>query len=467
MPLRLSFGVSSRLLLQIGALAILVGAANAQIRLPERGVGTKSTPKPKVESRIALVIGNSAYPDTPLRNPVNDANDIATTLESLGFTVLKTINANQKAMDDLIAEFGRRLGGSSIALFFFAGHGVQVQGENYLIPISATINKHEDVKYKAVNAGVVLSQMEGDPNRANIIILDACRNNPFRSFRDLNSGGLAQMKAPAGSLIAYATAPGEIASDGNERNGLYTGELLKQLRVPGQSLVDVLMATTNAVRQKSGGQQVPWQSSSLGKHIYLNGSPTGGAMTNLTEEQALWNVVQFSNSAQEVREFLQQFPSSRFASAAQALLRRLAANATSNAENIADGDASQSSFRAIQETKPVTVLAKVGWVSTGLTLEAGQQVEIQAAGNIRVEGSRQTGAAGVQRFEPKSPLPNCQFGALLARIGSAAPVCIRDKGTLDATQKGELQLGVNDHNLQDNDGVLNATITVRGVLQRN
>ena len=448
-----------RILLMVGLLQVV---AAAQPKEQGRGQGTKRLAEAQAEARVALVIGNSAYAETPLRNPVNDANDVAAALQALGFTVLKATDANLKQMEKLIHEFGEKLAGSSVALFFFAGHGVQVEGENYLIPIDAVINKQAEVKYAAVNAGLVLAQLGEDPQRASIVILDACRNNPFRSFRSLN-GGLAALDAPAGSLIAYATSPGKVASDGSEHNGLFTGELLKQLRVPGLSLADVLMQTGNSVRTKSKGQQVPWQLSSLGKHVYLNGKPTAGGPAELTPEQALWNVVQYSREPQDVSDFLRQYPNSRYAEAAQILLRRLTVNADTNSTSESPG----SSFRAIiEEPKPVVVSASAGWVATGLILKPGQQVEIQAGGSFR-DGTRQIGAAGLPRFEPKSPLPSCQFGALLARVGNGPPVCMRDKATLDVTQAGELQLGVNDNNLQDNKGVFNATITVRGVLQHN
>ncbi len=443
------------------SLLMLLPSTASPLLAQQRGQ-TATKPSVAAEPRIALVIGNGAYSDAPLRNPVNDANDIATTLESLGFTVLKATDADQKTMDDLIDEFGRRLAGSSVALFFFAGHGVQVQGENYLIPIGAAISNETEVKYVAVNAGLILDQMGEDARRANIIVLDACRNNPFRGFRS-TGGGLAALDPPAGSLVAYATSPGKVASDGSERNGLFTGELLKQLRVPGQSLTDVLMETGNAVRKKSGGQQVPWQLSSLGKQVYLNGKPAAGASAELTPEQALWNVVQYSNSAQEVRDFLRQYPNSRYAEAAQALLRRLSVNAGDTDSD----DIPRSNFRAIEAgPKLVNVPANAGWFSVGMMLEQGRELEIKASADIRVDAKRRTGPGGLQSFEENSILKTCQFGALLLRVGNGPPVCIRDRGILEITQSGELQFAINDSNFRDNSGTVSVTITVRGLPQQ-
>jgi len=136
----------------------------------------------------ALVIGNSKYKEYPLRNPLNDANDIASTLKKLGFSVLKEVNANQQEMENAIRKFGRRLKEGDIALFYFSGHGVQVNGLNYLIPIGAEIESEDEIRYKAVEAGMVVGKLKRVQSRLNIIILDACRSNPFKYFRSLTRG---------------------------------------------------------------------------------------------------------------------------------------------------------------------------------------------------------------------------------------------------------------------------------------
>jgi uncharacterized caspase-like protein len=164
--------------------------------------------------RFALVIGNAAYKGSPLSNPVNDARDIAQTLSDLGFEVIYKQNATQAEMKSAIRAFGDRIVKGDVALFYFAGHGAQVNGENYLIPVGAVITKEEEIEYESVNAGFVLAQMASAGNKMNIVILDACRNNPFaRSFRS-QAQGLAQIRAPAGTIIAYATEPGSVAADG-------------------------------------------------------------------------------------------------------------------------------------------------------------------------------------------------------------------------------------------------------------
>lgn len=174
------------------------------------------------DNRIALIIGNGAYESSPLRNPVNDANDMAGALRKLGFSVTLRINADQRGMETSIDEFGLQLRSGATGLFYFAGHGMQVKGINYLIPIGANIQTASDTRYEAVDAGRILGKMEDAGNGLNVVILDACRDNPLaRSFRS-RSRGLARMDAPKGSLIAYATAPGSVAGDGDGRNGIYT-----------------------------------------------------------------------------------------------------------------------------------------------------------------------------------------------------------------------------------------------------
>ncbi|MEO6393881.1 MAG: caspase family protein, partial [Pyrinomonadaceae bacterium] len=195
---------------------------------------------PASDRRIALVIGNGTYTNAPpLKNPPNDARDMAATLKALGFDVTNGINTNQREMKRLIREFGQKLKSGGSGLFYYAGHGVQSNGRNYLIPVEADIQSEAEVEDSGVDVSLVLRFMDEAQNGLNIVILDACRNNPFaRSFRSA-SNGLAQVDAPTGTLIAYSTAPGRVASDGTGQNGLYTSELLKQMRVPGLSVTDI------------------------------------------------------------------------------------------------------------------------------------------------------------------------------------------------------------------------------------
>ena len=220
------------------------------------------------EQRIALVIGNSAYSSSPLKNPVNDAEDMAAMLEKLGFAVTLERNARLQEMDEGIEELGKRLKRGGIGLFYCAGHGVQVNGVNYLIPIGARINKESDVKYQAVDANKVLDEMANANNGLNIVILDACRDNPFaRSFRNAARGLAIISSAPAGTFISYSTSPGNVAHDGEGRNSPYTAALIKYIQAPGLTISDVFINVRAKVKKETG--QVPWELSSLEGQFYF------------------------------------------------------------------------------------------------------------------------------------------------------------------------------------------------------
>ncbi len=219
--------------------------------------------------RTALVIGNGAYKSSPLRNPVNDATDIANALRKFGFSVILKTNANQRTMEDSIRDFGKELRLGGVGLFYFAGHGLQIKGRNYLLPIGANVYEENDMKYEAVNAGRVLDVMDSAGNMLNIVILDACRDNPFaRSFRSSTSG-LARMDAPKGTLIAYSTSPGKVALDGSRRNSPYTEVLLKNIQVPDLTIEQVFKQTRKDIDILTAGKQTPWESTSLIGDFYF------------------------------------------------------------------------------------------------------------------------------------------------------------------------------------------------------
>ena len=227
------------------------------------------------EKRVALLIGNSNYATSPLKNPTNDATDMAGLLKKLGFDVTYKLNADMKTMVQAVNDFGEKLKGADVGLFYFAGHGMQIKGRNFLIPVDAKLGSETDVEYEAVDAGRVLGKMESAGNKLNIVILDACRDNPFaRSFRSVQKG-LAQMDAPTGSLIAYATAPGSVAADGSGRNGVYTEYLLRNLSQPGMNVEKVFKNVRIGVQDATRKQQTPWESSSLTGEFYFAGpAPT-------------------------------------------------------------------------------------------------------------------------------------------------------------------------------------------------
>ncbi|GAB4333582.1 MAG: hypothetical protein OHK0038_09810 [Flammeovirgaceae bacterium] len=224
------------------------------------------------EKRIALIIGNANYVTAPLKNPVNDANTMAKELKALGFEVITLTNASYQAMKKGISDFGKKLGAdkNSVGLFYYAGHGIQLKGKNYLVPTDAVLETEADVEVYAVDMEGLLANMEYAANRMNIIILDACRNNPFgRGFRSTAGNGLATVNAPTGTIIAFATSPGSTAADGEGSNGLYTQELVNAMKIPNIKLEDVFKRVRTQVRQKSSGSQIPWENSALEGDFYF------------------------------------------------------------------------------------------------------------------------------------------------------------------------------------------------------
>jgi formylglycine-generating enzyme required for sulfatase activity len=232
------------------------------------------------EVRVALVVGNSDYASGPLPNPANDAKLIADTLTSLHFEVIRRIDADQVTMKRAIQEFGAKLekgGPSAVGLFYYAGHGVQINGRNYLIPVNARIEREGDAEIEAVSADWVLEQMRFARNALNFVILDACRNNPFaRSMRG-GSSGLAVMDSPTGILIAYSTSPGSVAADGNGRNSPYTEALSKAMLTEHEPVEQIFKHVRVGVMNQTSGKQVPWEASSLTGDFYFSGSAGAAA----------------------------------------------------------------------------------------------------------------------------------------------------------------------------------------------
>ena len=214
-------------------------------------------------ARVALVIGNGGYADAPLPNALNDAADMARELKAAGFTVVQRENASLRDMHLALREFGDKLGKTSNGLFYFAGHGLQVRGRNYLVPVGADIAREDEVQFSALDLAAVMEKLDSARNPVNIVVLDACRNNPFGTRFAVAAHGLAQIDAPPGTLIAFSTSPGSVAADGTGRNGLYTRHLLEQMKKAGAPVEETFRNVRAAVRKESAGRQVPWESTSL------------------------------------------------------------------------------------------------------------------------------------------------------------------------------------------------------------
>jgi uncharacterized caspase-like protein len=246
----------------------------------EQGPVSPTSPpllNPAKEVRVALVIGNGNYLQAPqLTNPPNDAADIATALRRLGFNVVEGRDLDRHGMEDKIREFGRKLDGATMALFYYAGHGLQVAGRNYLVPTDAKLDRPGDLSFETIDVGQVLAQMDTE-KRVNLIILDACRDNPLarslaRSLgtRSIAVGqGLATVQSAVGTMIVYATQPDNVALDGQGRNSPFTAALLKHLATPGLEIRTMMTRVRADVVAATNERQVPWDSSSLIGEVVL------------------------------------------------------------------------------------------------------------------------------------------------------------------------------------------------------
>lgn len=303
----------------------------------DRNLAVAKTAAPATEQRVALVIGNSSYKSAPLANPVNDARAVSAKLRSLGFEVIERQNLTQKQVGSVLREFRSRLKPGGVALFFYAGHGLQVKGVNYLPVVDADIASEEDVPTQSLDANKVLELMDEAKTRMNLVFLDACRNNPYaRSFRSA-ADGLAKVNAPSGTILSFATRPGSVAADaGSGRNGLYTEHLLAAMDLPNQPIEQALKRVVSGVKQASKGRQEPWMEGSIEGDFYFRPGQAGAApaarppaavrvQTPEEVEQELWNAIKASRDKRDIEDYLKQYPKGRFAPLASQKLKQLAA----------------------------------------------------------------------------------------------------------------------------------------------
>jgi formylglycine-generating enzyme required for sulfatase activity len=272
------------------------------------------------EKRVALVIGNANYEKKPLANPGNDAQDMAAALRELEFEVIERTDLTRDQMRKAILEFDDRLQGAQVGLFYYSGHGMQLDGRNYLIPLGVAARSAAEMKVEAVDVADVLARLEGADTKVNVVILDACRDNPYWSFSRSQAQGLAAVDAPEGTLIAYATAPGKRAEDGSGRNGTYTAALLQHMREPGVKVEEVFKEVRNTVKSATRGEQLPWEASSLtGDFYFKTGALTPGATSAPAapaqgdRDLAFWESVKDSQNPADYEAYLAQFPKGTFA----------------------------------------------------------------------------------------------------------------------------------------------------------
>ncbi len=308
--------------LQLGAAVVLAPG----VALP---AGAAADP-----SRVALVVGNDAYPDAPLGNAVNDAKAMGALLEQAGFGVDLRTNVDRATMLDATKRFAEaaRGGDAKLVFFYYAGHGAQLDWRNYLLPVDAKVNTAADLAAQCLDLASMLSELPRAKGKTFVIVLDACRDNPFGSAYRPPQKGLSQFDAPPGSLIAFSTAPGSVAADlavGGGRSGLYAEHLVRELGVPATRLEDALKRVRLAVRIASNGTQVPWESTSLESDVFL--FPQARRLSEaeleaqIRRELEAWDRVKGSKETADWAAFAREYPSGRFSEIAQARLAYFAA----------------------------------------------------------------------------------------------------------------------------------------------
>lgn len=301
------------------------------------------------KAQVALVVGIGAYQNAPpLPNPPNDARAVADSLKKLGFQVELAVDPDKTRLEQAIKRFGDQLQGARAGLFFYAGHGLQVSGRNYLVPADAKIDNERSLPFAAVDADLVLTQMETS-TPVSLIFLDACRDNPFSRSLARSMGtrsaavgrGLAQIAAGEGSLIVFATQPGNVAEDGQTGHSPFTEALLKNLEAPGLEVRQMLTRVRLQVKEKTNGKQIPWDHSSLTQDYFFMGpttvivqpqaapaaEPKAAAVDPMAVQLSLWESVRTSQDPADFEDYLKQYPDGKFAAIAR---RRLAALKTAS-----------------------------------------------------------------------------------------------------------------------------------------
>ena len=303
-----------------------------------------------LERKVALVVGNANYEMGPLTNPTNDSSDMAKKLKGYGFDVVYRENLKIRQIGSVLREFKSKLTPGSTALVFYAGHGLQVRGENYFPAVDAEIHSEEDIQNQSINLKQVMDILEEAKTKANIVLLDACRNNPFeRKSRSL-SRGLASVNAPSGTIIAYSTRPGSVAEDGSGRNGLYTEQLLKVMDSK-KPIEQVLKLLVTSVKGASKGRQEPWSEGSFEGDFCFGGCEDENAEKNrLAAEISLWESVIGSTSINDYERYLSAYPTGTFSTLAKKTIDNLKTAASKPASSQSQ-DTTNSTIARIEREK--------------------------------------------------------------------------------------------------------------------
>jgi len=304
-----------------------LGAGSLFLPLPYAWVWAQSDGAIKLlrAPKMALVVGNGKYKDAPeLKNAPNDAKAIGEALKASGFDVTMKLDTGREEMLAAIRAYVHLMEQKKhVGLFYFAGHGVQLAWRNYLLPVDAVIDKIEDVGKQSVDIARLMEGLTKASNPMNVIILDACRENPFGKDFRVEQKGLSQMDAPNSTLLAYATSPGNVASDGDGVNGLYTENLLREIKVPEAKIEDVFKRVRLGVRRKSNGAQIPWESTSLEEDFWFLPPRELKKLSDAEKQQAfdeelkLWEGAKGSRQAARLEDYLRRFPNGEYSELAQ------------------------------------------------------------------------------------------------------------------------------------------------------
>jgi hypothetical protein len=344
----------------------------------------------RADKRVAFVVGNGAYRNVAtLPNPPVDATAMAATLRNVGFDVVEGVNLTRNAMTEKLLDFGQRAQGADIALFYYAGHGIAINGVNYLLPVDADIKSEMDVKLgAAINVDVTLDQTMADA-KVKLVFLDACRDNPFAarirsaSTRSVNvQAGLAEMKSGEGTLIAFATGPGQTALDGDAgRNSPFTRALIAHVTQPGVEIQQAMTEVRAQVSEETKKAQLPWGHTNLIGSVYLNPAPLPATNTvgaapaiaprsgNTDVELEFWRSVRDSNKPEELNAYLNSYPNGQFRSLAQARLAALENGGTKDKQDMT---------RTLTAVDPATFTEEASQITEDqIGLDRGQRRDVQ------------------------------------------------------------------------------------------